>query len=130
MKQHDWKIIYTSYEGISKSAIHLLSKEAGALLIREPNVYRIYVLPCEKEGCAVSKNAFFVGRYGESTEIKKYVSESEVPSDGFLVKVIKNPEIGQHRLEALKAHAAACAGHEDCLHLTLLSFRSQRSFSR
>ena len=41
MKQTDWKIIYTSYEGISKSAIHLLSKEAGALLIREPNVYRM-----------------------------------------------------------------------------------------
>ena len=104
MKQPYWKIIYTSYEGISRSAIHLLSKEAGALLIREPNVYRIYVLPCEKEGCDVSKNAFFVGRYGESTEIKKYVSESEVPSDGFLVKVIKNPEDEEGRFVILTAH--------------------------
>ena len=53
MKQTDWKIIYTKYEGITKKAIHLLSKEAGKFLIRIPNVYQLFVLPCEKEGATV-----------------------------------------------------------------------------
>ena len=86
MKQKDWKIIYTKYEGIMKRAVNLLSRDAGAYLIREDGVYRIYVLPCEKEGCEVSKNAFFVGAYGDSPTIRKYVSEDEIPDGGYLVK--------------------------------------------
>ena len=41
MKQTDWKIIYTKYDGISKKAIELLSKEVSEFLIREPHVYSI-----------------------------------------------------------------------------------------
>ena len=92
MKQNDWKIIYSNYSGLEKKAVNLLSKEAGRLLIREEMVYSIYVLPCEKEGCEVSKSAFFVGLYDESETIRKYVSESEIPEGGFAVKVIRNPE--------------------------------------
>lgn len=92
MKQTDWKIIYTNYTGLSRKAVNLLSKEAGRLLIREEMVYSIYVLPCEKEGCQVSKNAFFVGLYNESETIRKYVSESDIPEGGFAVKVMRNPE--------------------------------------
>ena len=91
MKQTDWKIIYSDYDGVSGAAIRLLSKEAGALLIREPSVYRIYVLPCEVEGCEISKNAFIVGLYNESETVRSLVSPEEIPEDGFLVKVIKNP---------------------------------------
>ena len=60
MKQTDWKIIYNNYSGMSKKAINLLSKEAGRFLIRDEMEYSIYILPCEKEGCEVSKNAFSV----------------------------------------------------------------------
>ncbi len=105
MKQTEWKIIYTKYEGIVKKAVHLLSKEAGAYLIREPGVYRIHVLPCEKEGCAVSKNAFFVGLYDESPTIRKYVAADEIPTDGFLVKVVDNPEDEEGRFVLLTAHS-------------------------
>lgn len=104
VKQKDWKIIYTSYKGIAKHAVNLLSKEAGRYIIRENGLYRIYVLPCEKEGCEVSKNAFFVGCYNESNEIKKYVEEKEVPKEGFLVKVIKNPDDEEGRFVILTAH--------------------------
>ncbi len=104
MKQTDWKIIYSSYEGIKKKAVHFLSREAGKLIIREPNRYRIYVLPCEKEGCEVPKNAFFVGLYSESRTIKKYVEKSEVPEDGFLVKVVKNPDDDEGRFVILTAN--------------------------
>lgn len=92
MKQNDWKIIYNKYSGASKRAIDLLSKEAGKLLIREEMVYSIYILPCEKEGCEVSKCAFFVSLYDESPMIRKYVNPDEVPEGGYTVKVIRNPE--------------------------------------
>ena len=105
MKQTEWKIIYTKYDGITKKAIHLLSKEAGKFLIREPEVYQLYVLPCEKEGAIVSKNAFFVGCYNESTVIKQYVAPSEIPENGFLVKVIPNPEDAEGRFVILTAYS-------------------------
>lgn len=92
MKQTDWKILYASYEGIHKRTVHLLSKELGKYLIRESGVYRIHVLPCEKEGGAVPPSAVFVGCYQDSASIRKLVSADEVPEDGFLVKVIRNPE--------------------------------------
>ncbi len=105
MKQTEWKIIYTKYEGVLKRAIHLLSKEAGKFLIREPNVYKIYVLPCEKEGCEISKNAFFVGCYDDSEVIRQYVKADEVPEKGYLVKVIKNPADEDGRFVILTARS-------------------------
>ena len=103
MKQTDWKIIYTNYEGPEKRAVNFLYKEVGKFLIRETNVYRIYVLPCEKEGNAVSKNAFFVSCYEKSPAIQKLVEPQEVPQDGFLVKVIPNPENPEGRFVILTA---------------------------
>lgn len=104
MKQTDWKIIYTKYEGVTKRGINLLSKEVGARVIRDLGVYRIHVLPCEAEGCKITKNAFFVGLYEDSKIIPKYVAASEVSKDGFLVKVIKNPEDEEGRFVILTAH--------------------------
>ena len=105
MKQTDWKIVYTSYEGITKRAINLLSKEAGKYIIRENGVYRIYVLACEtEENSSISKNAFFVSCYNDSKTIQKYVEPSEVPNDGFLVKVIANPDDDEGRFVILTAH--------------------------
>ena len=70
MKQKDWKIIYASYRGVAKRAVQLLSREAGGLIIREPEVYSIYVLPCEREGCEISKNAFFIGLYAHDPHLR------------------------------------------------------------
>ena len=107
MKQKDWKIIYTKYEGLIKKAVNFLSKEAGATLIRVPNVYTIYVLPCEREGCAVSKNAFFVGCYDDSPMIQKFVKADEIPENGYLVKVVENPDDAEEgRFVIITAHDA------------------------
>ena len=103
MKQTDWKIVYNNYSGVSKRAINLLSKEAGRRLTRQEAVYRIYVLPCEKEGCEISKNTFFVSLYDESPMIRKFVSEEEVPENGFTVKVTKNPDDEEGRFVFLTA---------------------------
>ena len=104
MKQTEWKIIYTNYAGPEKRAVNFLYKEAGKMIIREPNVYRIHVLPCEKEGGTITKNAFFMGCYGESPAIQKLVAEAEVPAEGYLVKVIENPEDAEGRFVILTAH--------------------------
>ena len=104
MKQKDWKIIYTSDEGISKRAINLLSKEAGKFLIRKNGEYSIGVLACEQEGCSVSKNAFFVGCYSESEYIQRFVEPNEIEKDGFLVKVVANPNDAEGRFVILTAN--------------------------
>ena len=101
MKQTEWKIIYTRYEGVLKQAIKLLSKEAGRYIIRNDGVYTIYVLPCEKEGATVSKNAFLIGCYSDSTMIRDYVSEDEISKGTSLVKVVKNPAHEDGRLVIL-----------------------------
>ncbi len=105
MKQTEWKIIYSTYRGAARRAVHLLSKEAGQYLIRENGVYRIFVLPCEKEGCAVSKNAFFIGLYDDSPLIRQYVSAGEIKEGGHLVKVVRNPEAEDGRFVLLTARS-------------------------
>ena len=105
MKQTDWKIIYSNYEGVAKRAVQLLSKEAGRYLIRENGVYRIHILPCEKEVCEVSKNAFFIGCYKDSPTIQRFVDAKEIAEGGFLVKVIENPDDGEGRFVILTAHS-------------------------
>lgn len=103
MKQTDWKIIYSSYTGIAKGALRLLSKEISKYVVREEGIYRLYVLPCEKEGCEVSKNAFILGLYQDSELIRSLVDESEIKEGGFLVKVIENPADPMGRLVILTA---------------------------
>ena len=107
MKQTEWKIIYSKYEGISKRAVNLLNKELSSSLIRESGVYKIYVLPCEREGAEISKNAVFVGTYGDSEVIRSYVDISEVPEGGHLVKVMENPSDTEGRIVILTAHDEA-----------------------
>jgi hypothetical protein len=103
MKQNEWKIIYSSYTGLARGAIRLLSKEVSKYIVREEGVYRLYVLPCEKEGCQISKNAFVLGLYQESELIRSLVEETEIAEGGFLVKVIENPKDPMGRLVILTA---------------------------
>ena len=103
MKQTEWKIVYHKYEGMEKRAIELLSKEAGKYIIREEGVYTLYVLPCEKEGKAIEKNAIVVGLYDESETVQKYVQAEGIKENGFLVKVIKNPANEEGRIVIITA---------------------------
>ena len=103
MKQTEWKIVYCKYEGIQKRAIELLSKEAGKYIIREDGVYTLYVLPCEKDGCEIEKNAIVVGLYDACETVKKYVQAEEIKQGGFLVKVIKNPANEEGRIVIITA---------------------------
>jgi hypothetical protein len=87
--------------------VNLLSREVGGRLIRESGVYRLHVLPCEREGAETGENAILVGLYDDSPTIQGLVPYEEVPTDGFLVKVIQNPTNTAGRLVVLTAHSAA-----------------------
>ncbi|MBE6713031.1 MAG: hypothetical protein E7580_05880 [Ruminococcaceae bacterium] len=105
MKQTEWKIIYSSEGKIAERALALLYKEAGQHLIRESGVYRLYVLPCEKEGAEFAKNTILLGLYEDSAEIRKFISADEVPAEGFAVKIAENPaDPEEGRVVALTAH--------------------------
>ena len=103
MKQTTWKIIYHNYQGLEKKAVDFLSKEAGRYLIRENDLYRIYVLPCEKVGAKIEENAFIVGLFDESELVQTYVKEEEIKENGFLVKVVENPENENGRIVVITA---------------------------
>ncbi|MBO5898785.1 MAG: hypothetical protein J6R04_07225 [Clostridia bacterium] len=103
MKQLAWKIVYHKYEGLEKKAVDFLSKEAGKYLIRENDLYRLYVLPCEEEGAQIEQNAFVIGTWQESATIRAYVKEQEIKENGYLVKVVKNPENESGRIVVITA---------------------------
>lgn len=99
----DYKIIYNEYSGTEKRAVDLLSREAGKYLTREEGVYRLYVLPVEKEGAPLGKNAFIVGVYGKSPLISRFIGENEIKDGGFAVKVVENPNDEDGRLIIITA---------------------------
>lgn len=102
--KRNWKIIYSDYSGMEKKAVELVSKEMGALILRDKGVYTIYVLACENEKNAkTDKNAVVIGTYSESDIIKKYIKEDEIPQDGYVVKVMDNPENPEFKLALITA---------------------------
>lgn len=107
MKQNEWKIIYTKYEGIQKRAVEFLSREVGKWLVRETGQYRIFVLPCEKDGVEIEQNAIVIGLYSESETVRRFVSESEIPEDGFLIKVCKREVDNGDRIVVITANSEA-----------------------
>ena len=48
MSTIDWKILYTSYLGPEQRAVEFLYRELGSQLLREPGIYAIPTLPCER----------------------------------------------------------------------------------
>jgi len=93
-KETSWKIVYSDFSGMERTAVEFLNKEAGKLLIRQEGIYTLHVLPLEKElpSTTVSQNAIVIGTWSESAIIRAAVSENEIPHNGFLLKVTDNPQ--------------------------------------
>lgn len=92
MDKRNWKIIYTNYSGMEKKAVEFLSAEVGKYILRDTGIYTLYVLACERLGAKIDKNVIIVGNYNENEEIKKHIRKEDVPTNGYAVKVMKNPE--------------------------------------
>lgn len=108
VKVGNWKIIFSSYEGLGKKAVELLSKEMGAQVLRNKGRYTIHVLPCEKEGvAALDRNAVVIGLHNESALIRQYITANEIKTDGYVIKVVDNPETAGTQLVLITANDSA-----------------------
>ncbi|MBE6770370.1 MAG: hypothetical protein E7548_06435 [Ruminococcaceae bacterium] len=108
MDKRNWKIVYTNYSGMEKKAVELVSKEMGALTLRDAGVYRIYVLPCESAKTAsLDRNCVIIGLFDENEIIRKYVSREKIKENGYVVKVFDNPENTEFKLAIITANDPA-----------------------
>lgn len=91
--KRNWKIIYSDYSGVQKKAVDLIYKEVGALILRDTGKYTLHVLTCEKsETSTVDKNVIIIGRYDDNKLIADYIDRSEIPENGYVVKVTKSTD--------------------------------------
>ena len=49
-KDRVWKVVYGTAEGPEGRALELLTSELGSIYVRDPGVYTLHVMPCEKAG--------------------------------------------------------------------------------
>lgn len=104
MDKRNWKLIYSNYSGTEKKAVELIYQEMGEQILRDPNVYKYHVLSCEHISKAtVDKNAVVIGVYSENALIQKYLPASEIPDDGYVVKVMDNPDLEDCQLVLITA---------------------------
>lgn len=104
MDKRNWKIIYSDYSGAEKKAVEFIYKEMGSYILRDKGVYTIHVLACEQEKKAIiTGNAVVLGTYDESAIIRKYIGEEEIQKDGYVVKVMDNPEVEGCKLVLITA---------------------------
>ena len=108
MQKRNWKIVYSSYFGLQKKAIELIYKEMGACILRDKGRYTIHVLACEKaDTVVIDKNAVVIGLYSENKIIQKYINADEIKTDGYVVKVMANPENDDLKLVLITANDPA-----------------------
>ncbi len=108
MDKRNWKIIYTSYAGMEKKAVELIYKELGAQILRDQGRYTLHVLECENAKTAsLNKNAVIIGLYDENPLIQKFIERNEIKADGYVVKVMDNPETEGLKLALITANDPA-----------------------
>lgn len=99
MKNRNWKIVYSSFEGPQKRAVEVISREIGSMILRDPGIYSIYSLPCFRAGgCALDGNAIVIGRVEENSVLARFLRRDDVPAGGYLVRIIDNPDAPGCRL--------------------------------
>ena len=91
-KNRNWKIVYGRYEGCEARAVEFLSTELGALIQRDPGIYSLHVVACEKAGeeRETRKSAIVTGTRGSNALLAKHLRPEDVPAGGYVVKVIED----------------------------------------
>lgn len=92
MKNRNWKIIYSNYEGVEKRAVEFLYRELAGRILRDPGIYSVHVLACEKVGCKLDKNAVVVGTYDANPLLRRFFRPGEIPAGGYGVRIVDNPD--------------------------------------
>ncbi|MBR5438848.1 MAG: hypothetical protein IKV61_01330 [Clostridia bacterium] len=105
MKQTSWQIIYTNYSKMQKRAIEFLNREMSKYVLRELGEYKIHVLPVYKESSlTVENSAIVLSLYNDSNIIKNYIKPNEFNENGFILKVIDNPNTPESSLVLITAN--------------------------
>ena len=108
MQKRDWQIIYTNYSGMEKKAVELISKEMGSQILRDNGIYTIHVLACRQlKEMQPDENAVVIGLQGENELIDCFISPEEIPADGYVVKVMDNPDAAGLKLVLITAKEPA-----------------------
>ena len=90
-KDRVWKVVYGTAEGPEGRALELLTSELGSIYVRDPGVYTLHVMPCEKAGTGAvpqMTNAFLLGTLASNAELAEWVKPGDVPKDGYLVRTV------------------------------------------
>ena len=91
-----WKIFYTAYTGVQKRAVELVSREMGAVTLRDAGVYCVHVLAVEQWKNTTKENAVILGTFDSDPIFSRYIDP--LPIDGFAVKVVDNPFSPTHQM--------------------------------
>ena len=105
MNKRDWKLLYSSYSGMQKKAVDLVSAEVSKIICRDKGVYTLHVLACEKFsiGYDSNTNLIAVGLYEENPLAQRVADKSEIPENGYLIKVLDNPDAPNYKLAVITA---------------------------
>ncbi len=105
-KETSWKIVYSDFSGMERTAAEFLNREAGRLLIRQEGVYTLHVLPLERETAdtTIPQNAIVLGTWDESAIIRAHVPACEIPENGYVLKIADNPADPDGSLVLITAH--------------------------
>ena len=96
----DWKILYTNYQGPEKRAVEFLYREMGGWLLREPGIYAIHTMACEQAVTSANAdtNLVVLGCLRENAILRRFIQTSEVPTNGYCIRVLDNPDATEKQL--------------------------------
>lgn len=100
MNTVDWKILYTNYQGPEQRAVEFLVREMGSWVLREPGVYAIHTMPCEPAQtiAGATTNLVILGCLQQNAILRHFIQPSEVPADGYCIRVLDNPDTTEKQL--------------------------------
>lgn len=99
------EILYSNYKGVQKKAIELLYKEISRLTTRDSGVYTFHTLSVNSsDSLDDDKNNIIIGVYAENKLIPKYINKQEIPDNGYVVKVMKNPKNADKNIVVITAN--------------------------
>ncbi len=106
MEKRNWKIYYSNFSGPQKRALELIYRELGKYILRDKGVYSFHAMACEKGAFSGDGNAIILGTYNDNEIFKKYLESEEIQKNGYVVKVIDNPENNDFKIALLCGYSA------------------------
>ena len=72
----------------------------GTWLLREPGVYAIHTMACEPATtiAGADTNLLVLGCLQENAILRRFIQPSEVPADGYCIRVLDNPDAPEKQL--------------------------------